>query len=83
MILVTRYFLNTRQLHQDSTQRTADNLAPEIHNDTVEVQPLSTKFNRVGLPVDENAKQFKLFVVSWMVTSRKLTWLFKYKNANI
>lgn len=37
-------------------------LAPEIHNDPVEVQAISTKYTRVGLPVDEANKQFILNV---------------------
>lgn len=37
-------------------------LAPEIHNDPVEVQAISTKYTRVGLPVDTANKQFILNV---------------------
>lgn len=55
-------FLNTRNYIRVQPAGVDDRLAPEIHNDTVEVQPLSTKLTRVGLPVDEEVRQFKLFV---------------------
>lgn len=55
-------FLNTRNYVRVQPAGTTDNLAPEIHNDTVEAQPLSTKLTRIGLPVDENVKEFTLFV---------------------
>lgn len=55
-------FLNTRNYMRIQPKGSADKLAPEIHNDTVEVQPLSTKLTRIGLPVDENTKEFTLFV---------------------
>lgn len=55
-------FLNTRNYVRIQPAGTADKLAPEIHNDTVEVQPLSTKLTRVGLPVDEGTRDFTLFV---------------------
>ncbi len=55
-------FLNTRNYIRIQPLGTQDNLAPEIHNDTVEAQPLSTKLTRIGLPVDERIKEFTLFV---------------------
>lgn len=55
-------FLNTRNYIRVQPTGTQDKLAPEIHNDTVEAQPLSTKLTRIGLPVDENIKEFTLFV---------------------
>jgi len=55
-------FLNTRNYIRIQPAGTQDKLAPEIHNDTVEVQPLSTKLTRVGLPVDEGTRNFTLFV---------------------
>lgn len=55
-------FLNTRNYVRVQPVGTEDKLAPEIHNDTVEVQPLSTKLTRIGLPVDEKAKEFVFHV---------------------
>lgn len=55
-------FLNTRNYIRVQTTSSPDKLAPEIHNDTVEVQPLSTKLTRIGLPVDEKDREFTLYV---------------------
>jgi hypothetical protein len=55
-------FLNTRNYVRIQPLGETDKLAPEIHNDTVEVQPLSTKLTRIGLPVNNNTKSFILFV---------------------
>ena len=55
-------FLNTRNYVRIQPVGVDDRLAPEIHNDTVEVQPLSTKLTRIGLPVNENQTTFTLYV---------------------
>ena len=55
-------FLNTRNYVRIQPNGSQDKLAPEIHNDTVEVQPLSTKLTRIGMPVSETDKKFTLHV---------------------
>jgi len=39
-----------------------ERLAPDIHNDPVEVQAISTKLTRIGIPVDEKDSNLVLFV---------------------
>ncbi|MCL5970805.1 MAG: hypothetical protein M1450_04890 [Patescibacteria group bacterium] len=37
-----------------------DLLAPDIHNDPVQIQAISSKFTRVGFPINETDKDLKL-----------------------
>ena len=53
-----------------------DWLAPDIHNDPVEVQAISTKPTRVAFPVDEGVKSFKLTVGE--IEGEKQTVEFKF-----
>ena len=39
-----------------------EQLAPEIHNDPVEIQANSTKYSRIGLPINETDKDIILIV---------------------
>lgn len=55
-------FLNTRNFVRVQPVGSEDKLAPEVHNDTVEIQPDSTKLTRVGMPVDKDQNTFTLFV---------------------
>jgi hypothetical protein len=54
--------INTRDYIRLSTGSDSEWLAPDIHNDPVEVQPISTKYTRLGFPVDSNVKNFKVRV---------------------
>ncbi len=55
-------FLNTRNYVRVQPQGSSDKLAPEIHNDTVEIQPSSTKITRIGLPVNKEVNEFTIFI---------------------
>lgn len=47
--------LNTRDyIRLTVASNTGEQLAPDIHNDPVEVQAISTKFTRVGIALDES-----------------------------
>lgn len=39
-----------------------EQLAPDIHNDPVEIQPISTKYTRVGFPINDGDKDLQLQV---------------------
>ncbi len=39
-----------------------DRLAPDIHNDPVEVQAISTKLGRVGFPISDTDSKLKLYL---------------------
>lgn len=53
--------LNTRDYVRLATTAKPDEwVAPDIHNDPVEVQAISTKLTRIGFPVDDTTKNVKL-----------------------
>lgn len=53
--------VNTRDYVRLSVNgNTKEMLAPEIHNDPVEVQALSTKFTRIGFPINTSDKKYVL-----------------------
>ncbi len=55
-------FMNTRNYIRVQPAGTEDKLAPEIHNDTVEIQADSTKVTRIGMPIDSNQNEFTIYV---------------------
>ncbi len=54
--------LNSRDFIRVSLGSNPELLAPEIHNDPVNIQPISTKYTRVGLPIDESVTNVKIHV---------------------
>lgn len=55
--------INTRNfIRLAVNDNTKEWLAPDIHNDPVEVQAISTKLTRVGFPISDTDKQLKLQV---------------------
>jgi len=53
-----------------------ERLAPEIHNDPVIVQPTSTKYTRLGFPINDSDKNLKLLVgeIEGEKTTIDLNW---------
>lgn len=54
--------IRTRDYIRLSTDKSSELLAPDIHNDPVEVQAISTKYTRVGFIANENVRDFILQV---------------------
>lgn len=54
--------INARDYIRLQTGNNDEKLAPDIHNDPVEIQAISTKFTRVGFPIDTDAKNLKLII---------------------
>lgn len=54
--------LNTKDYVRLIVNNSSDKLAADIHNDPVDVQAISTKFTRIGFPIDAAAKNLKLEV---------------------
>lgn len=54
--------INVRDYLRLTINGSSEKLAPEIHNDPVEVQAISTKYTRVAFPVDDDAKNLELLV---------------------
>lgn len=54
--------INSRDYVRLSVAGSPELKAPSIHNDPVEVQAISTKESRVGFAVDQDQKQFTLYI---------------------
>lgn len=54
--------VNARDYIRIKMNGTDEQLAPEIHNDPVEIQANSTKYTRIGLPINETDKDIILLV---------------------
>ncbi|MCX7928212.1 MAG: hypothetical protein N2558_00815 [Patescibacteria group bacterium] len=54
--------INTRDYIRLSVNDSSELLAPDIHNDPVEVQAISTKYTRVGFPINTSDKNLTLQV---------------------
>jgi len=54
--------INTIDYIRISRNNSDELLAPEIHNDPVQIQANSTKYTRIGVPINESDKDIKIFV---------------------
>src|SRR5258708_267283 len=54
--------INARDYVRLIVNTSSERLAPDIHNDPVEVQAISTKYTRLGFPIDDNYKSLVLQV---------------------
>lgn len=54
--------INSRDYLRLSMNKASEHLAPDVHNDPVEVQAISTKYTRVGFPINESDKNLVLQV---------------------
>lgn len=52
--------VNTRDYVRLSVNKNDTWIAPDIHTDPVQVQPVSTKLTRVGFPINDTDKDFSL-----------------------
>ena len=52
--------IDTRDYVKLSVNNSDNWVSPDIHNDPTEVQPVSTKFTRLGFPINESDSNFSL-----------------------
>lgn len=63
--------INTRDFLRISVNNKQELIAPDIHNDPVQTQAISTKYTRVGVAISESDKNIKLQVGE--ITGKKQT----------
>jgi hypothetical protein len=54
--------INARDYIRVRVNGTSEQLAPEIHNDPVQVDAKATKYTRIGLPINDTDKDIELLV---------------------
>lgn len=54
--------INAKDYVRVKLNGTSEQLAPEIHNDPVQIQANSTKYTRIGLPINDSDKNIVLLV---------------------
>lgn len=54
--------INTRDYVRLGTNGSSELLAPDVHNDPVQVQAISTKLTRVAFPINDSDKNLKLSI---------------------
>lgn len=57
-----RIEVNSRDFVRLSVNNKLEWLAPDVHSDPVEIQPISTKYSRLGFPINEGDTNLKIQV---------------------
>lgn len=54
--------INAKDYIRVKANRSSEQLAPEIHNDPVQIQANSTKYTRIGLPINDSDKNLVVLI---------------------